>query len=220
MRCLRRWGVRSARIRGEGDGKKSACSEIAAAAEVQGTAPQPLPAVWPAAGVHSGLRPVPAVFQKARPGGGDPWGEEGELVREDAVTVSDPIADMLTRIRNALERRHSEVVMPSSKMREAIARILKEEGYIEDWQVEEGESYPVLRLRLKYLAEGTRIQRPAIQGLRRISRPSRRVFVRASEIPDAHSGLGICILSTSQGIMTGRKAREMRLGGELLCEIW
>lgn len=142
------------------------------------------------------------------------------MVREDAVTVSDPIADMLTRIRNALERRHSEVVMPSSKMREAIARILKEEGYIEDWQVEEGESYPVLRLRLKYLAEGTRIQRPAIQGLRRISRPSRRVFVRASEIPDAHSGLGICILSTSQGIMTGRKAREMRLGGELLCEIW
>jgi len=136
------------------------------------------------------------------------------------VTVSDPIADMLTRIRNALERRHSEVVMPSSKMRQEICRILKEEGYIEDWQVEEGESYPILRLRLKYLAEGTRIQRPAIQGLRRISRSSRRVFVRASEIPDAHSGLGICILSTSQGIMTGRQARERRLGGELLCEIW
>jgi len=141
-------------------------------------------------------------------------------VRGDAVTVSDPIADMLTRIRNALERRHSEVVMPSSKMRQEICRILKEEGYIEDWQVEEGESYPILRLRLKYLAEGTRIQRPAIQGLRRISRSSRRVFVRASEIPDAHSGLGICILSTSQGIMTGRQARERRLGGELLCEIW
>ncbi|HHE48397.1 MAG TPA: 30S ribosomal protein S8 [Candidatus Acetothermia bacterium] len=136
------------------------------------------------------------------------------------MTVSDPIADMLTRIRNALERRHSEVVMPSSKMRQEICRILKEEGYIEDWQVEEGESYPILRLRLKYLAEGTRIQRPAIQGLRRISRSSRRVFVRASEIPDAHSGLGICILSTSQGIMTGRQARERRLGGELLCEIW
>lgn len=141
-------------------------------------------------------------------------------MRGDAVTVSDPIADMLTRIRNALERRHSEVVMPSSKMRQEICRILKEEGYIEDWQVEEGESYPILRLRLKYLAEGTRIQRPAIQGLRRISRSSRRVFVRASEIPDAHSGLGICILSTSQGIMTGRQARERRLGGELLCEIW
>ena len=136
------------------------------------------------------------------------------------MTVSDPIADMLTRIRNALERRHSEVVMPSSKMRQEICRILKEEGYIEDWQVEEGESYPILRLRLKYLAEGTRIQRPAIQGLRRISRSSRRVFVRANEIPDAHSGLGICILSTSQGIMTGRQARERRLGGELLCEIW
>jgi len=136
------------------------------------------------------------------------------------VTVSDPIADMLSRIRNAIDRRHSEVAMPSSRMREAIARILKEEGYIEDWQVEEGESYPLLKLRLKYLMEGTRVQRPAIQGLRRISRSSRRVFVRADEIPDAHSGLGICILSTSQGIMTGRQARKQRVGGELLCEVW
>jgi len=136
------------------------------------------------------------------------------------VTVADPIADMLTRIRNAIARGHPEVAMPSSKMRQEIARILQEEGYIEGWQVEERESYPLLRLRLRYLEQGTRVRRSAIQGLRRVSRPSRRVYVRASEIPNTHAGLGICILSTSQGIMTGREARERRLGGELLCEIW
>ena len=136
------------------------------------------------------------------------------------MTVADPIADMLTRIRNAIGRLHPEVEMPSSKLREAISRILKEEGYIEDYQVEEGNSYPVLRIRLKYLEEGTRIRRPAIQGLRRVSRPSRRVYVGADEIPNTHSGLGISILSTSQGIMTGREASQRRIGGELLCEIW
>ncbi|HAF70245.1 MAG: 30S ribosomal protein S8 [Acetothermia bacterium 64_32] len=136
------------------------------------------------------------------------------------MTVADPIADMLTRIRNAIARGHPEVAMPSSKMRQEIARILQEEGYIEGWQVEERESYPLLRLRLRYLEQGTRVRRSAIQGLRRVSRPSRRVYVRASEIPNTHAGLGICILSTSQGIMTGREARERRLGGELLCEIW
>jgi len=142
------------------------------------------------------------------------------LVRGEVVTVADPIADMLTRIRNAIARGHPEVAMPSSKMRQEIARILQEEGYIEGWQVEERESYPLLRLRLRYLEQGTRVRRSAIQGLRRVSRPSRRVYVRASEIPNTHAGLGICILSTSQGIMTGREARERRLGGELLCEIW
>lgn len=136
------------------------------------------------------------------------------------MTVSDPIADMLTRIRNAIERRHPEVEMPSSKVREAIARILKEEGYIADYSVEAGESYPRLRIRLKYLEEGTRIRRPAIKGARRVSRPSRRVYVRADEVHDSHSGLGISIISTSQGIMTGREARRRHLGGELLCEIW
>lgn len=142
------------------------------------------------------------------------------MVRGEVVTVADPIADMLTRIRNAIARGHPEVAMPSSKMRQEIARILQEEGYIEGWQVEERESYPLLRLRLRYLEQGTRVRRSAIQGLRRVSRPSRRVYVRASEIPNTHAGLGICILSTSQGIMTGREARERRLGGELLCEIW
>ncbi|RLE31506.1 30S ribosomal protein S8 [Candidatus Acetothermia bacterium] len=136
------------------------------------------------------------------------------------MTVSDPIADMLTRIRNAIQRRHSEVEMPSSKLREAIARILEEEGYIEGYQVVEEGSYPVLHIRLKYLQEGTRVRRPAIQGLRRVSRLSRRVYLRADEVRDSHSGLGISILSTSQGIMTGREARRRHVGGELLCEIW
>lgn len=136
------------------------------------------------------------------------------------MTVTDPIADMLTQIRNALARSADEVALPSSQLKEAIARILKEEGYIEAYEVEPGESYPVLRLRLKYLQQGTRLRRPAIRGLRRVSGPSRRVYVGAGEIPNTRDGLGTAILSTSQGVMTGREARERRIGGELLCEIW
>jgi len=134
--------------------------------------------------------------------------------------VTDPIADMLTRIRNAGARRLPQVEMPSSKMLEAIARILKEEGYIEDWRVEREGSYPRLVITLKYQQIGTRIRRPVIRGLRRISRPSRRVYVGVREIKDAHSGLGISILSTPLGVMTGREARRRGVGGELLCEIW
>jgi len=136
------------------------------------------------------------------------------------VAVADPIADMLTRIRNAIERRQGEVTMPSSKVLEAIAKILKDEGYIEDFQVDREGSYPVLQLKLKYLKQGTRTWKSAIQGLRRVSRPSRRVYVKAAQVRDTHSGLGISILSTSQGIMTGREARKHGVGGELLCEIW
>lgn len=134
--------------------------------------------------------------------------------------VNDPIADMLSRIRNALMRRKEEVEMPSSRMLEAIAGILKEEGYIEDYQVVRGEAYPILKLRLKYKLKGTRHWVPAIEGLRRVSKPSRRVYVGADEIPEVRSGLGICILSTSQGVMTGREARKRGIGGELICEVW
>jgi small subunit ribosomal protein S8 len=141
-------------------------------------------------------------------------------VKEEAVAVADPVADMLTRIRNAIERRREEVEMPSSKLLEAIARILKEEGYIEDYQVDREGSYPVLKLRLKYLKQGTRTWRSAIQGLRRVSRPARRIYVKAAQVRDTHSGLGISILSTSQGIMTGRQARKQGVGGEIICEIW
>lgn len=136
------------------------------------------------------------------------------------MTVSDPIADMLTRIRNAGQRAHSEVRLPSSKIREAIARILAEEGYIEGYEVEHGGSFPELRLALKYQQLGTRERRLAIGGLRRVSRPARRVYVGADEIPNTRGGLGVCVVSTSQGLMTGREARRRNLGGEIVCEIW
>ena len=134
--------------------------------------------------------------------------------------VNDPIADMLARIRNAIMRRKEEVEMPSSKMLVAIARILKEEGYIEDYEVQEGGSYPVLRIRLKYKREGTRKWIPAIEGMRRVSRPSRRVYVSADEIKPVRSGLGIAIISTSQGVVTDKEARKRHIGGELICEVW
>ena len=134
--------------------------------------------------------------------------------------VNDPIADMLARIRNALMRRKDWVEMPSSKMLEAIARILKEEGFIQDYEVVDGGSYPILRVQLKYKREGTRRWIPAITGMRRVSKPSRRVYVGADELKPVRSGLGIAILSTSQGVMTDKEARVRRIGGELICEVW
>ncbi|MCS7239762.1 MAG: 30S ribosomal protein S8 [Candidatus Bipolaricaulota bacterium] len=136
------------------------------------------------------------------------------------MTVGDPIADMLTRIRNALARRAPEVCVPSSKLKEAIVRVLEEEGYIAGYEVEKLGSYPVLRIKLKYLREGTRVWRPAIRGLRRVSRPSRRVYAGVRELPRPYQGLGIAIVSTPQGVMTDREARRRRIGGEILCEVW
>lgn len=136
------------------------------------------------------------------------------------MTIDDPIADMLTRIRNALARRAPEVVLPSSKLKVEIARVLQEEGYIAGYAVEEGESYPVLRIKLKYLREGTRTWKPAIRGLRRVSRTSRRVYAGVRELPRPRQGLGIAIISTSQGVMTDREARKRGLGGEVICEVW
>lgn len=127
---------------------------------------------------------------------------------------------MFTRIRNALLRFAEEVEMPSSRIKEEIARILVEEGYIESFTVETAKPFPILRIRLKYKREGTRLRRPAIQGGRRVSCSSRRVYVGEREIPSTRGGLGTAIVSTSQGIMTGREARRRRLGGELLYELW
>ncbi len=134
--------------------------------------------------------------------------------------VNDPIADMLARIRNAIMRRKESVEMPSSKMLVAIARILKEEGFIQDYEVREGDSFPRLRIQLKYKREGTRKWIPAITGMRRVSKPSRRIYVGADEIKPVRSGLGIAILSTSQGVMTDKEARKRHIGGELICEVW
>jgi len=127
------------------------------------------------------------------------------------MAVTDPIADMLTRIRNGHHGLHRDVSIPKSKLKLAIAQILKEEGYIAD--VKEDERNIVVRL--KY-TDG----KPTITGLRKISKPSRRVFVGAGEIPRVQNGLGICIMSTSSGIFEGGVAREKNVGGELLCEIW
>ncbi len=127
--------------------------------------------------------------------------------------LTDPIADMLTRIRNAHLALHKEVSVPRSKMKKAMADILKQEGYVEDVNVDEDNHS--ITITLKYVKG-----RPAIRGLKRISKPSRRVYVAAEKIPSVQNGLGICILSTSRGVLDGAAAREQKAGGELLCEVW
>lgn len=129
----------------------------------------------------------------------------------------DPIADMLTRVRNALAVASSEVVMPKSKLKVEIARILKEEGYIEDYQVDETEpAKPNLVVKLKYFGP-RRQRRPVITGLQRVSKPGRRIYAGKKEIPWVLSGMGIAIVSTSQGLMTDQQARRKGIGGEVLC---
>ncbi len=137
------------------------------------------------------------------------------------MSVSDPISDMLTRIRNATMVGHSLVVIPNSKIKVNIAKILKEEGYISGYDIVDGKvtGSKLLRIRLKYVGE-RRERRPVIDGLERISRPGRRVYTGKSEIPWVLSGIGIAILSTPKGVMTGQRARQLGVGGEVLCKIW
>lgn len=137
------------------------------------------------------------------------------------MNISDPIADMLTRIRNVAGSDGTLVSMPSSKIKAEIARILSEEGYIDAYDVVEG-SQPylkVLRIRLKYIGE-RRHRRPLITGLERVSRPGCRIYTNKTEIPWVLSGIGIAILSTPKGVMTGQRARKMGVGGEILCKVW
>ena len=135
------------------------------------------------------------------------------------MSMSDPISDMLTRVRNAQMREHPTVSMPSSKVKVAIANVMKEEGYIEDFQVLEEKPQNVLQIKLKYVG-GRRDRRSVITGLQRVSRPGRRVYVGKGEIPWVLSGMGIAIMTTSKGIMTGQNARRQQLGGEVLCKVW
>jgi len=137
------------------------------------------------------------------------------------MSITDPIADMLTRIRNAAMMGHPVVAMPSSKLKVEIARILKEEGYLEGYDAAEGDKpgQPVLRLKIKYLGE-RRERKPVITGLERISRPGRRVYTQKQDIPWVLSGIGIAILSTPKGVMTGQRARQLNVGGELICKVW
>ncbi len=129
--------------------------------------------------------------------------------------VTDPIADMLTRIRNAVMARHDTVLVPASKMKLSIAKILKEEGFISDYSVLRGKPQRMIKITLKYIDE-----QPAVMGLERVSKPGLRVYVGRGEIPRVYGGLGIVILSTSKGIMTGQEAWRRKLGGELLCYVW
>ena len=130
--------------------------------------------------------------------------------------VTDPIADMLTRIRNANQMRYKEVEVPASKMKTEIARILKETGFISDYKVAKVDKFDVITLDLKYGDKKERV----ITGLKRISKPGLRVYAKAEEIPSVLNGLGIAIISTSNGIMTDKEAREKSLGGEVLAYIW
>jgi small subunit ribosomal protein S8 len=137
------------------------------------------------------------------------------------MSVNDPIADMLTRIRNAIMTGKSVVSMPNSKMKTEIARILKEEGFIEGYEVVDSENsaYKNLRITLKYVGE-RRERSSVLSGLERISRPGRRIYTRKQDIPWVLSGLGIAIVSTPKGLMTGQRARQLNVGGELICKVW
>jgi small subunit ribosomal protein S8 len=134
------------------------------------------------------------------------------------MTMTDPIADMLTRIRNANVAMHDTVRMPSSKLKEALARILEREGYIAGFAVADDPGRPgrVLEITMKYAPDRTR----TISGLRRVSKPGLRVYSKADRLPRVLGGLGVAVLSTSQGLMTDREARQRRMGGEVLCYVW
>jgi small subunit ribosomal protein S8 len=131
------------------------------------------------------------------------------------MSVTDPIADMLTRIRNAVVAGYEEVIIPASRMKTSISRILKEEGFIKDFETVEASKGKVIKIQLKYTDS-----QPALLGLERISKPGLRVYCGKGEIPRVYGGLGIAILSTPKGIMTGKQAWKNKLGGEVLCYVW
>jgi small subunit ribosomal protein S8 len=134
------------------------------------------------------------------------------------MTMTDPIADMLTRLRNANVAFHDNCIMPSSKVKVALAKILVREGYVEDFAVEDDPVRPgnKLRIVMKYTSERER----TISGLRRVSKPGLRVYTKATDVPRVLGGMGIAILSTNQGLMTDREARQRKVGGEILCHVW
>ena len=137
------------------------------------------------------------------------------------MSFSDPIADMLTRIRNATISSQAMTAIPHSKVKVEIAKILKEEGYIESYEVAESDrpGQRMIRVRIKYVGE-RRQRQPVISGLERVSRPGRRVYTKKQDIPWVLSGIGVAILSTPKGIMTGQRARQLGVGGEILCKVW
>lgn len=132
------------------------------------------------------------------------------------MTASDPVGDMLARIRNALMIRRTVVQMPSSRLKVAIAQVLREEGYVKDYQVNEEGVRKNLRIELQF----TPNKEPVLMGLKRMSRPGLRFYASADRIPRVYGGLGVAILSTSKGVISGERARELQVGGEVLCRVW
>jgi len=132
------------------------------------------------------------------------------------MSMSDPIADMMTRIRNAVQRRQAHVIMPGSKIKASIAQILQDEGYIGGFEVIEDGQRSSLRIHLRYING----REPVISHLERVSKPGRRVYAKSRDVPWVLSGMGVAILTTPMGVMTGREARKQRVGGEVLCYIW
>jgi small subunit ribosomal protein S8 len=132
------------------------------------------------------------------------------------MAMTDPVADMVTRIRNALRRRHAAVRMPASKLKAEVARVLQQEGFIQGVERATEDGHPLLCLTLRY-QEG---EVPMITGIRRVSTPGKRVYVRQTRIPTVMQGMGVAIMSTPKGVMTGVESREQRLGGEVLCYVW
>jgi len=130
--------------------------------------------------------------------------------------LTDPVADMLTRIRNAGRAGHRDTLCPASKLKHAVAKVLLEGGYIDAVQEEEQSGKPMLRITVRYGRDGRMI----IDGIRRVSRPSRRVYVSAGKVPKVRNGLGMAVLSTNKGVISDRAAREQRVGGEIMCEVW
>ena len=132
------------------------------------------------------------------------------------MNMTDPIADMLTRIRNAVSAKHDSVIMPSSKMKVAIARVLKDEGFVKDFALEADGTRAMLKIELSYTGR----KEPVLSGIKRVSKPGLRVYVQKREIPRVLGGLGVAILSTPEGVMTGQVARQKSVGGEVLCYVW
>ena len=130
--------------------------------------------------------------------------------------LTDPIADMLTRIRNANKAMHDTAAMPTSRMKEQIARLLKEEGYIKDYRIDKGESFDTLVIELKFGRNRERV----ISGLKRVSKPGRRIYARKDRLPRVLGGMGVAILSTSSGLITSRTAEQRGVGGEVICFVW
>jgi small subunit ribosomal protein S8 len=137
------------------------------------------------------------------------------------MSFTDPIADMLTRLRNAVMAGHAQVALPNSKIKLEIAKILKEEGFLESFEIGDGENegQKVLRLKIKYVGE-RRERRAVLSGLERVSKPGRRIYTKKTDIPWVLSGIGVAILSTPKGVMTGARARQLGVGGEIIAKVW